>query len=985
MYLSTGCHLLCSSHYSLHQRPRPLPPIHYLYRLNFHQTDTMRFLLILLMFSGLAPLAGQREERLAALDAGDFLLNEEQDYAGARAEYATVIGPLDSLTGLAQHQLGLTYHRQCIYGEPAGAFDAAVAASVAYREAIATRDAVLGPNHQDGARSRRNLAAMLIVQDKWEEAGTALREATGIYAAAARPDTLNWLRSLSNLLEVAMEQNDYRLGMSAAATTGRLLNDFAVVNPDEQLAFEYGLARAYQAFDQPSLALPFAQRARWQAESIGYLPLDELNLLLILYTDLGRVEEQVELAEHTLSLLEAQPTLDTTAVALLHVSLARMHFQADRPARARIHADYAYELMQRGDQRWLPTLLSLRGNLELISDNAYGAHAAFKEGLLLLDPAATGDLPRPHPDSLRPDQLDVAIQLLGNRAALLANSDRPLEALADYELLFLLQDRQREQVSFEDSYAFLSQELHPYFDRAIDLLTSHAAATGEVSFLWDAFELSERAKAYGLVRTMLQDRSQRHELENRLRRRIAELERLAAADSNAHQPALEAAQLQLDRMLHARPRPGLLQREAADGKAVLSLLAPQEKVLLAYHIGAASGHLFTINGRDSTISHQLITEVDSLAGRVEAFRAATAESAYRRKSLRGKEEQARLDASFVQSGLTLYGQLFHSELPAEATDLIIVPDGPLAVLPFASLPTDSVAGAVNYADFPYLQRGRTLTYAHSTQVLQQQAGRSATDYDIDLLAYAPTFGGTANPKDTRAVAAANLRALEPLRSLKFNGPEVEYIAGLFPDHQVHRGAAANRENFLAEAGRARIIHLSTHGFVDAARPALSFVAFTQATDSLQLEEMLYLNDLHTLNLRAELAVLSACETSLGTYVPGEHTSSLASAFTAAGARSTLSTLWQVDDEATQVLVQGFYRGLAEGLRRDAALARAQAEQAGGREFAHPYYWAGLTLYGEAGPLVPGLGGGAGFGGWWLWGLLGFFGLVGGFLLLKLRG
>jgi CHAT domain-containing protein len=227
-------------------------------------------------------------------------------------------------------------------------------------------------------------------------------------------------------------------------------------------------------------------------------------------------------------------------------------------------------------------------------------------------------------------------------------------------------------------------------------------------------------------------------------------------------------------------------------------------------------------------------------------------------------------------------------------------------------------------------------------------------YQHTLLGFAPSFGGEASAEAVgRSVSlAARLgeRALAGLQPLRFNRAEVEDIADMVPGTRIFVGDRATRSQFLAEIGEGQILHLSTHGMVNAADPKLSFVAFTQRGDSLELEELLYYNDLAALPLQTELVVLSACETSLGTYVPGETTLSLATAFTAAGARSTLTTLWQVDDAATRDLMVAFYRELATGKNRSEALSAAQLAQLEGGDFAHPYFWSAMTLYGEAGPI-----------------------------------
>jgi CHAT domain-containing protein len=105
----------------------------------------------------------------------------------------------------------------------------------------------------------------------------------------------------------------------------------------------------------------------------------------------------------------------------------------------------------------------------------------------------------------------------------------------------------------------------------------------------------------------------------------------------------------------------------------------------------------------------------------------------------------------------------------------------------------------------------------------------------------------------------------------------------------------------------------------------------------------------------ELVVLSACSTGQGDSKTGEGVYGLQRALTVAGARSTLLSLWKVDDAATAVFMTRFYTLLKEGKGRGEALVQVQREfrtdpayKAKGWD--RPYYWAAWQLVGDWKPI-----------------------------------
>lgn len=171
--------------------------------------------------------------------------------------------------------------------------------------------------------------------------------------------------------------------------------------------------------------------------------------------------------------------------------------------------------------------------------------------------------------------------------------------------------------------------------------------------------------------------------------------------------------------------------------------------------------------------------------------------------------------------------------------------------------------------------------------------------------------------------------------------EVEAAARHFSPHWLYVGESATRAGLQAAARQADILHVATHGLF---RPDNPFFSVLKLADS-----WIDVRTISTLQLAAKLVVLSACESGAGTVHGGDEVVGLARGFLAAGARSLLVSLWNVQDAGAVELMDDFYHTLTEpagvstGPRPAAALRRAQlaAIQAG----KHPYEWAPFSLIG----------------------------------------
>lgn len=141
-----------------------------------------------------------------------------------------------------------------------------------------------------------------------------------------------------------------------------------------------------------------------------------------------------------------------------------------------------------------------------------------------------------------------------------------------------------------------------------------------------------------------------------------------------------------------------------------------------------------------------------------------------------------------------------------------------------------------------------------------------------------------------------------------------------------------------DPSRYRYLHFATHAVVSDRRPTATHLVFTGGR--------LDLAAIRSLQLRAELVTLSACETGLGRRVRGESVIGLPHAFFAAGARGVVVTLWRVTDRSAADFMADLYRELRSGRDPGQALLvvrRAQLASEGPQ--AHPSRWAAFVLVG----------------------------------------
>ena len=192
-------------------------------------------------------------------------------------------------------------------------------------------------------------------------------------------------------------------------------------------------------------------------------------------------------------------------------------------------------------------------------------------------------------------------------------------------------------------------------------------------------------------------------------------------------------------------------------------------------------------------------------------------------------------------------------------------------------------------------------------------------------------------------AAASLRGPSELSPLP--GTRLEALAvGADPILLGPQATESGLVRALRQRPRWRSVLFGCHGLVDPAHPALSSLALTA---DAQDDGFLTVLDVFRTSIPADLVFLSACETGRGRIVRGEGIVGLVRAFMFAGAPRVVASLWDVDDDATRVLVTAFYDAWRSGNSPAAALRKAQAvvREKKDRNWSHPAYWAAWVLWG----------------------------------------
>ncbi len=279
-------------------------------------------------------------------------------------------------------------------------------------------------------------------------------------------------------------------------------------------------------------------------------------------------------------------------------------------------------------------------------------------------------------------------------------------------------------------------------------------------------------------------------------------------------------------------------------------------------------------------------------------------------------------------------------------ELIIIPDGQLFYIPFEVLlttPPDSLAKG--YSQLPYLVREYPVTYSYSASMFLKSFETGHNPVEHKVAVFARSFKRQSYTYSAQHFTKAATRN-DRLSELPGVTDEVNQILKIVPG-DAFIDSLATEFMFKNLAGKYLGLHIATHGIIDNEHPMYSKLLF--AADSLHNEDGdLYVWELFNMEMSAEMAVLSACNTGFGKLHTGEGVMTLARGFMFAGVPSLLISLWDVNDESTAAITAKYYFYLKEGDSKHVALQKAKIDYlaSGDDILSNPYFWGGFVHLGN---------------------------------------
>lgn len=511
--------------------------------------------------------------------------------------------------------------------------------------------------------------------------------------------------------------------------------------------------------------------------------------------------------------------------------------------------------------------------------------------------------------------------------------------------------------------------LRVYYEAEIEILIKKYERHPKAEYLEEAWQRQEKIRARSLLENFIENGLNVNELgsqeffvkekelleqiaaaeNNRLEaERSKDGEKLRIAEQNL-QTALDDLQVLQEDLRRNNPKFSAINQTKDFSFADVRQTLSENSALLEFSVGENQTYLWLIK-KDSVKLFTLPARDELKKVSLDYYTSLTDKTATLAQTVEKSKELSRILFEPLKNDL------------ANIKTLLIVPDGSLQLIPFATLTLNPDS------DFrPLIEQFEVVSFpSFSSFAYLRETKRTAKAEKLLAVIADPIFqfdDERLNRKGRKAVRskisiaesdklAETLRdfGIERLSRLPFTNIEAREIQKFAPEETtLALGENASRQRFLnGDFESYKILHFATHGFLNQKNPDLSGLVLSLFDKKRQSQNgFLRVIDLYSIRLNADLVVLSACQTGLGKDVEGEGIVGLTHGFMYAGASRVVSSLWKVEDAATAELMKNFYREMLVNKQTPAAALRsAQNAMRRINRFQHPRYWAGFTLNGD---------------------------------------
>jgi tetratricopeptide (TPR) repeat protein/CHAT domain-containing protein len=861
-----------------------------------------------------------------------------------------------------------------------------------HEEALRICAPALPAGHPQTASCRGNLASCLMALGRFTEALPHYEQVLQVHRQALGPQHPHLVVSLNNLASCldTMGQHARALALFEEA----LAMAEQVFDGDHSLhaASMKHTADVLCQLGRPEEALPRYEAALATRERLfqgdHYLVAASHDQLALCLLDLGRSGQALQHAEAGLAMVRAVFAGDHGRVATCMSNVALCLDALDRHQEAHEQLAASMAMTRRlfgGDH---PDVAAGLGNLG-VSLERLGrtdeAKAAYAESLAMWQRLIPGD----HEDTAlalchmgshlraRGERdpaiacLSASVEMIENlrlRARALEGGDlarffKHLRRSGAYEQLVLLHiDDKNLAEALRCAERGRNRRLLDAINQGpcdpLDIVEQRAVARHD-----DAARAAVRALRQQITATEL-------EVDRLLHRRIKLAEQQEPDDDRRAALQTELRSALAARKQAARARARLVQdvfsfADPASAQQIQGLLA-RDELLLFFWTDVERSHLFVVPPAPAAIeAHRIAATSTSLTKAVDAWNEHIS---------RGKLTRRGIDVERGGADLHAGRALFESLVPNGIWERLmrcqriwLVPHGALHRLAFETLVTDATADKPVY----WLDAGPAIAYAPSGSVLRWLAERQRTRSDqrmpLDILAVGDAYPpSVARPHSVTPIAATadvgvatagtrndDLDRLGPLTPLPGTRREVSAIAAVFADAERVRcllDVDATEPALFDLAPRARLLHIAGHGVADEIEGHSHSMMVLSVPDRITPDDngLLQMEDLFTRwrdrLTGCHMVVLSGCKTAVGPHQLDDSPQALPLGLMFAGASSVVSSLWNVADDSTAVLMSEFYRRMQEG--RDRLATFTAARKALKQKHPEPFHWGPFLFYGS---------------------------------------